>query len=104
MRLRVILITVVVALTGVVAGCGSAGGGKPHSSQTVVAAFYPVAYAARELAPPAMRIVNLTPPGVEPHDLELSPKDVQKVRDADLVLLLGHGFQPEVEKAAGHGG
>jgi zinc transport system substrate-binding protein len=68
-----------------------------------VAAFYPLAYAAQQVARPGTEIVDLTPPGVEPHDLELSPKSVQTVRSADLVLLLGHGFQPEVEAAAGSG-
>jgi zinc transport system substrate-binding protein len=43
--------------------------------------------------------VNLTPPGAEPHDLELSPSDVEDVHDADLVLYLGRGFQPAVEQA-----
>jgi zinc transport system substrate-binding protein len=45
----------------------------------------------------------LTPPGVEPHDLETSPRDVEELRSADLVLLLGHGFQPQLEDAAGSG-
>src|SRR5439155_9713078 len=46
---------------------------------------------------------NLTPPGAEPHDLEVSPKDVAEVHAADVVLLLGHGFQPQLEEAAGNG-
>jgi zinc transport system substrate-binding protein len=69
----------------------------------IVAAFYPVAFAAEQVAPPGTEIVNLTPPGVEPHDLELKPSDVSKLKTAKLVLLLGHGFQPQVESAAGHG-
>ena len=35
---------------------------------------------------------NLTPPGVEPHDLELSGSDVRTIADADLVLYLGAGL------------
>ncbi len=97
MRLKIIL-TTAVALAA--AGCG--GGGSGHGKQ-IVAAFYPLAFAAQELAPPGSQIVNLTPPGVEPHDLELSPRSVEKLHSADLVILLGHGFQPEVEAAAGHG-
>jgi zinc transport system substrate-binding protein len=72
-------------------------------AERIVAAFYPLAYAARQLAPPGAEITNLTPAGAEPHDLELSPKEVEKVRTADLVLLLGHGFQPELEAAADDG-
>lgn len=69
---------------------------------TVVASFYPLAFAAEEIAPSA-DVENLTPPGAEPHDLELSPGDAAAVRQARLVLLLGHGFQPQLEDAAGNG-
>jgi zinc transport system substrate-binding protein len=90
MRLRVILISVAV----LAAGCG---GSTKHDE--IVAAFYPVAFAAEQVAPPGTKVVNLTPPGVEPHDLELKPSDVSKLQSAKLVLLLGHGFQPQVESA-----
>ena len=69
---------------------------------TVVASFYPLAFAAEQVAP-GVPVENLTPPGAEPHDLELSPIDAAAVRDARLVLLLGHGFQPQLEDAAGGG-
>jgi zinc transport system substrate-binding protein len=42
---------------------------------------------------------DLTPPGAEPHDLELTARDVARVRDARLVLYVGGGFQPAVEDA-----
>jgi len=48
-------------------------------------------------------VENLTPPGAEPHDLEVSPQDVADLRSADLVLLLGRGFQPQLEDAAKNG-
>ena len=69
---------------------------------TVVASFYPLAFAAKEIAP-GDPVENLTPPGAEPHDLELSPIDAAAVRQARLVLLLGQGFQPQLEDAAGDG-
>jgi zinc transport system substrate-binding protein len=83
------------------AGCGGTSSGQ-HAplKERVAAAFYPLAYAAEQLAPGA-EVDNLTPPGVEPHDLEMSPDDIKKIRSADLVLLLGGGFQPQLEEAAG---
>jgi zinc transport system substrate-binding protein len=84
------------------AGCGdsaSSAGGR----EKVVAAFYPLALAAQEIGGDKVEVENLTPAGAEPHDLEISPRDVRDLREADLVLLLGHGFQPELEKAAGNG-
>jgi zinc transport system substrate-binding protein len=52
---------------------------------------------------PRVHVDNLTPPGVEPHDLEATPDAVRAIREADHVLLLGHGFQPQLEDAAGSG-
>ncbi len=66
----------------------------------VVASFYPVAEAAERVGGDHVRVVNLTPPGTEPHDLELSPREVDRLEDADLVLYLGQGFQPAVEEVA----
>jgi zinc transport system substrate-binding protein len=96
MRLKIILILAVAATA---AGCG----GDGTKNEEIVAAFYPVAFAAQQVAPRGAEVVNLTPPGVEPHDLELKPSDVSKLHSAEHVLLLGHGFQPAIESAAGHG-
>jgi zinc transport system substrate-binding protein len=103
MRLIVILISVLLAATALgAAGCAGSQAGN-GSGENVVAGFYPLAFAAQELLGPQARVTDLTPPGAEPHDLEVSPKDVAALHEADLVLLLGHGFQPQLEDAAGHG-
>lgn len=75
-------------------GTTSAGGGKV----AVVASFYPLQYAAQRVGGDAVSVTNLTKPGAEPHDLELSPKDVAAVADAGLVVYLS-GFQPAVDEA-----
>lgn len=66
----------------------------------VVATFYPLAYAAEQVGGPRVRVTNLTPAGVDPHDLDLTPRQVDQLLDADLVIDLGRGFQPAVERAA----
>jgi zinc transport system substrate-binding protein len=88
------------ALAGVLAGCGGDEIEPQGEGRDVVAAFYPLAFAAEQIGGSAVNVVSLTPPGVEPHDLELSPSDVETIRDADVVLYLGGGFQPAVEEAA----
>lgn len=65
----------------------------------MVAAFYPLAYAAEEIGDERVAVRNLTPPGAEPHDVELSPRDVERIRAANVVLYLGSGFQPAFERA-----
>jgi zinc transport system substrate-binding protein len=77
------------------AGCGGTDSGAGGGDE-IVAAFYPLAYAAGRIAPHAT-VENLTPAGTEPHDLELGARDVEELRDARLVLYLGGGFQPVVE-------
>jgi zinc transport system substrate-binding protein len=93
---RIVLILIGATLT--VSGCG-AGGGSGPGRETVVAAFYPIAYAAQLVGGSAVRVENLTPNGSEPHDLELTPGAVAKIQRADVVLYLGHGFQPAVSDA-----
>ena len=77
-----------------VAGCGGSG-----RRTDVVAAFYPLAYAAQTVGGVSLRVRNLTPVGAEPHDIELTPQDVVAVQRARLVIYLSHGFQPALEHA-----
>jgi zinc transport system substrate-binding protein len=92
-----LFLSVLSVLPAVAVGCGgsSDAAGRP----TVVASFYPLAWVAERVAAPETHVVDLTPAGTEPHDLELTPRDLETLQDADLVLYLGHGFQPAVEKA-----
>ena len=101
--MRIILMLAAAAVAGV--GCGGGGEGSEEGSgeQSVVASFYPLAFAAQEVGGATVHVRNLTPPGAEPHDLEATPGDVEELRNADLVLLLGEGFQPQLEDAAGGG-
>jgi zinc transport system substrate-binding protein len=91
-------IVLIIVVAGTLAGCGM--GGSANGKKTVVAAFYPIAYAAERSGGAAYAVEDLTPPGVEPHDLELSPRTVARIEQADIVLYLGHGFQPAVSDAA----
>lgn len=95
---RIILtVGLALALAGWGAGCGDSADTGAESGATVVAGFYPLAYAAERVG--AAKVENLTPPGVEPHDLELSGSDVRAVADARLVLYLGSDFQPALQRA-----
>jgi zinc transport system substrate-binding protein len=99
---RLIIILVLLSSpVAVAAGCGRSS--SSANEEQVVASFYPLAFAAEELGGAGVEVHNLTPAGAEPHDLEVTPSDVRELRTADLVLLLGHGFQPQLEDAAGHG-
>jgi zinc transport system substrate-binding protein len=99
-RVKLTIVLTLAAVVATVATAFAAGGDSAtRDRHSVVAAFYPLAFAAEQLAPGA-NVANLTPPGAEPHDLELSPADVAKLKSAGAVLVLGHGFQPQLERAA----
>lgn len=104
--MRIIIASLLcLVVAGVVLALTAGGETTPGASaETVAAGFYPLAYAAEEIGGRAVEVENLTPPGAEPHDLEPTPKDVQDLQSADLVLLLGHGFQPSLERAAENAG
>jgi zinc transport system substrate-binding protein len=69
------------------------------SELDVVAAFSPLAEAAAAIGGDRVEVHDLTPAGSEPHDLELTSRQVDRILDADVVLYVGNGFQPSVEEA-----
>lgn len=80
----------------VLVGCGNgaADDGKPR----VVTAFYALEYVAHRVAGDHAAVTNLTRPGMEPHDLELTISETVAVEDADVVVY-AKGFQGAVDEA-----
>ena len=64
----------------------------------VVASFYPMEYLAGQIGGEHVSVTDLTAAGVEPHDLELTAKQVGAVQKADALLYL-KGLQPTVDQA-----
>jgi zinc transport system substrate-binding protein len=86
------------------ASCGDdspkAASGQPSSGKTlsIEASFYPLQWMAQQVGGDHVDVASLTKPGAEPHDLELTPRDVADIADADAVVYLA-GFQPAVDDA-----
>ncbi|MEJ7635286.1 metal ABC transporter substrate-binding protein [Aeromicrobium sp.] len=87
----------VLPLVALLAACGSTAA-KDNDKPRVVASFYPFAYVAEQVGGSFVDVDNLTSPGAEPHDLELKPKQVAAVQEADLVVYEKH-FQAAVDEA-----
>src|SRR6478735_11299269 len=87
------------------AACGTAA--EPSSAQPgqlkVVTAFYPLQFVAERVAGDHGAVSSLTQPGAEPHDVELTPRQVASVSDADAVVYI-KGFQPAVDEAVAQSG
>jgi zinc transport system substrate-binding protein len=94
MRIRLAFPALVVALAVPLSGCAVTSTGEP----TVVTSFYPLEFVTRQIAGGDIRVVNLTQPGVEPHDLELKVRQVAEVAEAKLVVYESK-LQPAVDEA-----
>jgi zinc transport system substrate-binding protein len=103
-RRRLISGTAVTAATvlglGTLSACSdsSAAAGNSSGKLDVVASFYPLQYLAQEIGGNHVSITNLTEPGQEPHDLEISAKQTAQLQEADAVLYLKN-LQPAVDDA-----
>jgi zinc transport system substrate-binding protein len=94
MTRRLLAALLAVAVT---AGCGSASGATDGRPQ-VVTAFYPLEFLSGRIGGDAVEVGNLTKPGAEPHDIELTARQVGQISGAALVVYLT-GFQPAVDEA-----
>lgn len=81
--------------------CGSAGfaaNGTVDGRLAVVAAFYPLQFATQQIGGDFVTVTSLTRPGAEPHDIELTPRDVATISRAGLVVY-EKGLQGAVDQA-----
>ncbi|MEW3744786.1 zinc ABC transporter substrate-binding protein, partial [Pseudomonas aeruginosa] len=63
---------------------GTVSGPTQPGQLDVVVAFYPFQFVAERVAGDHAQVSSLTTPGTEPHDLELTPRQVGSLADADL--------------------
>jgi len=78
-------LALVLVLVAVAAGCAAPlapADGKPQ----IVAAMYPFAFLASSIAGDHADVTTLVPPGTEPHDYELTPRQIAQLQDANLVV------------------
>ena len=86
------------AAAAALAGCGASATPAADGRMQVSASFYPLQWASERVGGRLVDVTGLTPPGGEPHDLELTPKAVGRLARADVVVYLA-GFQPAVDDA-----
>ncbi|HLN78816.1 MAG TPA: metal ABC transporter substrate-binding protein [Nocardioidaceae bacterium] len=96
--LAVIAVTVTLLLAGCAGPLPERGPGTK-----VAASFYPLEYVSQRVAGDHAEVVNLTSPGFEPHDAELTVRQTADVAGADLVVY-EKGLQPAVDAAVEQNG
>ncbi|WP_071337712.1 metal ABC transporter substrate-binding protein [Streptomyces albidoflavus] len=89
---------------GVLSACGGAeSGGSADGKLAVTASFYPLEFLVEQIGGDHVDVTTLTGPGVEPHDLDITPRQTGQMSEADVLLYL-RGLQPAVDKAVDQAG
>ncbi|MDF1692520.1 MAG: metal ABC transporter substrate-binding protein [Zhongshania sp.] len=70
-------------------------GDKP----VILTSIMPLQLLVRDIAGDAVTVDLLAPANVSPHDFQLRPSDMQRLRSADLVLWVGPAMEGYLEKA-----
>ena len=83
-----------VVVLPVLTACGPDDSGEPR----VVTSFYPLQFIADEVAGRYNDVVDLTPPGVEPHEYELTVRQTAQV-DTARVGFYEKGMAPSIDQA-----
>jgi zinc transport system substrate-binding protein len=72
--------------------------GSTNSSEiSVIVSFYPLYDFTKEVGQDKVNVSLLVPPGIEPHDWEPTVNDLQKLHQADLIVINGIGFENWVD-------
>ena len=91
------LLAAALALSGC-AATPAPGPATGTARMSIVVAAYPLEFLTARIAGDAATVEDLTAPGAEPHDVELTAKQVADVSGADAVVYLS-GFQAAVDQA-----
>ncbi len=94
---------VALGATALTACSGAGAAGSKDGKVGVTASFYPLQFLAEQIGKDHVKVDGLTKPGVEPHDLEITPKQTAQLGEADVVLYL-KSLQPAVDKAVAQSG
>lgn len=95
-----LLAAAAVAVVALVAVLVSRPGGEPAGGAglRLVVSIPPLAELATRLAPPGSSVTVLMPPGRSEHGHEFTPGDLAHLARADVVVYVGLGLEPQVEK------
>ncbi|QBI53136.1 metal ABC transporter substrate-binding protein [Streptomonospora litoralis] len=99
-RIDIKLTAVCAAAVLTAAGCGDGGqaAGEASGKLSVVTGVYPLQWLAEQVGGDHVDVANLTEPGAGPHDLELTPRQIGQVGEADVAFYVA-GLQPAVDDA-----
>ena len=65
--------------------------GKPEPMNVTVS-FYPLAFISQKVGGKLVKVTQITPGGVEPHDYEPTPQDLAVISDSKIFIMSGYGI------------
>lgn len=81
-----------ITLTGCTSGKVPQVDNKKPEPMKVTASFYPLAFVAQKVGGKLVKVTQITPGGVEPHDYEPTPQDLAAISDSKLFITSGYGI------------
>lgn len=64
----------------------------------VATSFYPLYFFTQQIGGEKIEVINITPPGGEPHEYELTAQDIVRIENSTLLVLAGGGLESWGEK------
>lgn len=102
MRYKILAIASTLSLLFSLSACSAFSEESSPSSTsdtyTIATSFYPITWLTEKIGGSHISVTPLTPPHVEPHEYELSPKEVTELEKTQAVIYAS-GFQPALDKA-----
>ena len=87
-------IFLLILLAGLILFNNQAGAPQNYGSKiTVVTSFYPLYYFSERIGGDKADVYNITPAGAEPHDYELTARDIALVESSNLLVLNGRNLE-----------
>ncbi|MGB7595726.1 MAG: metal ABC transporter substrate-binding protein [Erysipelotrichaceae bacterium] len=91
------LLKIVLPLMLFLSGCTVT---PPTGKLQVVVSVYVLEEFTKRIGGDLIQVTNIVPPGIEPHDFELSAQDRIKLQNADVLLTIGVGFENWLNEVA----
>lgn len=83
-------------------GCSSADNKPSDDGKLMVyTSFYPMYDLTSKIGGDKINVTNMVPTGTEPHDWEPTPKDMQAIANADVLVYNGLGMEQWIDKVTG---
>ncbi|WP_284640533.1 metal ABC transporter substrate-binding protein [Paenibacillus silviterrae] len=92
-RHMMISLLVIMIAAMFLSACGAARPALVQGKTNIVTSFYPLYDFASKIGGQHVNVVNLVPAGVEPHEWTPKGRDIKTLKDAEVFVYLGAGFE-----------